>query len=116
MIKVNRRKIKQFAKTAGDALERFFTGVETNMDSYGPQENDETFEEMVEESDRLDSHHCEIGYNTVLDPLGNGITSSNEITIFSDEAINENITSLNDEQRKMFDVVHKWSRDFIKIM
>ena len=36
----------------------FSTDVETNMDSFGPQENDETFEEMVEESDGLDSDHC----------------------------------------------------------
>ena len=94
MIKVSRRKIEPFAKRAGDPLELFSTDVKTNMDSFGPQENDKTFEEMVEKSDGLDSGHCEIGYNTVLDPLGNGITSSNEATIFSDEAINENITSL----------------------
>ena len=94
MIKVNRRKIEPFAKRAGDALESFSTDVKTNMDSFGPQENDKTFKEMVEKSDGLDSDHCETGYNTVLDPLGNGITSSNEAIIFSDEAINENITSL----------------------
>ena len=94
VIKVNRRKIEPFAKRAGDALERFFTDVKTNMDSFVPRENDKTFKEMVEKSGGLDSDHCEIGYNTILDPLGNGITSSNEATIFSDEAINENITSL----------------------
>ena len=28
--------------------------------------------------------------------------------------INEQIRSLNKEQRKVFDVLHKWSKDFIK--
>ena len=33
---------------------------------------------------------------------------------FADDAINEQIRSLNDEQPKVFDVLHKWSRDYIK--
>ena len=82
------------------------------MDSFGQQENDEMYEEMVEESDGSDSDHCETGYNTNLDPLGTVNTSSNETTFFSDEAINENIRSPNDEQRKLF--LYKWLRDCIK--
>ena len=33
---------------------------------------------------------------------------------FTDDVISEHIRSLNDEQRKNFDVLHKWSRDYIK--
>ena len=33
---------------------------------------------------------------------------------FADDAINEQIRSLNGEQPKVFDVLHKWSRDYIK--
>ena len=43
VIKVNRRRTEPFGKTAGDALEGFSTDVEAKMDSFGPQENDETF-------------------------------------------------------------------------
>lgn len=97
-----------------DALEGFLADVETNMDSFGQQQNDETYEEMIEGSSGSDSDHCETGYNINLDPLGNDSPISYEATIFLDQVINENIRSLNDVQRKLFDVVQKWSRDFIK--
>ena len=33
---------------------------------------------------------------------------------FTDDVINEHISWLNDKQRKILDVSHKWSRDYIK--
>ena len=32
----------------------------------------------------------------------------------TDDVINEHISALNDEQQKVFDVLNKWSRDYIK--
>ena len=34
--------------------------------------------------------------------------------LFSDDMIHKHIKSLNEEQWKVFDVLHKWSKDFIK--
>ena len=34
--------------------------------------------------------------------------------IFADNVINENIRSLNEKQRQVFDSVHKWSKDYVK--
>ena len=37
--------------------------------------------------------------------------ASKRTPFFTDDVINEHIRSLNDKQLKVFDVLHKWSRD-----
>ena len=39
---------------------------------------------------------------------------NHRLPIFADNVINENIRSLNEKQRQVFDGVHKWSKDYIK--
>ena len=34
--------------------------------------------------------------------------------VFQDSLINENIRSVNVKQRQVFDVIHKWARDYVK--
>ena len=41
-------------------------------------------------------------------------STSKKAPFFTDDVIIRAQWSLNDEQRKVFDVLHKWSRDYIK--
>ena len=48
--------------------------------------------------------HADIGLG------GNGYT----VPLYQDSVISENICSLNAKQRQLFEVIHKWSRDYMK--
>ena len=41
-------------------------------------------------------------------------STSKQTPFFTDDVINEHIRSRNDAQQKVFDVLHKWSRDYEK--
>ena len=41
---------------------------------------------------------------------------SNKLPAIHDNIINENIRSLNMKQREVFNFIHEWSQDYIKIL
>ena len=46
--------------------------------------------------------------------LGNTSSLKNQVRVISDKVINENMRSLNMQQREIFNFVNKWSGDYIK--
>ena len=91
--------------------------LETNMDSFGQQEDDETYEEQCQELEEADADTCE-EINTEIKgemhPTSINTSTSRQMPFFTDGLINEQIRSLNEEQQKVFDVLHKRSRNYIK--
>ena len=80
-----------------------------NIDFFGQQENDEINDTLNENlhneeflDDELTCNFSESGFSCSTHP------------VFQDSLINENIGSLNVKQRQIFDVIHKWARDYVK--
>ena len=48
--------------------------------------------------------------------VGNNNLMSNKLPAIHDNIINENIRSLNMKQREVFNFIHEWSQDYIKIL
>ena len=46
--------------------------------------------------------------------IGNNNLMSNKLPVIPDNIINESIRSLNMKQREVFNIIHKWSSDYIK--
>ena len=88
--------------------------INSNMEPYGQQENDEVTENIVDFSDNSDTDTLETTETQSAD-LGNTNAFTNQLRVAPDDnVINKNIRSLNMQQREIFNFVHKWSRDFIK--
>ena len=92
-----------------NALERLSTNQNANIDSFGQQENDEINDTLNENlhneeflDDELTCNFSESGFSCSTHP------------VFQDSLINENIRSLNVKKRQVFDVIHKWERDYLK--
>ena len=90
-------------------MERLSTNQNVNIDSFCLQENDEINDTLNKHlhneeilDDELTSNFPESGLSCSTDP------------VFQDSLINENIRSLNVKQRQIFDVIHKWVRDYVK--
>ena len=112
-VNLNRIKVELYAVLVEDALERLAADQESNINPFGQQENEEVSDKLNEDIQNLsnaellvddDMRHANIGLG------GNGYT----VPLYQDSAISENIRSLNAKQRQLFEVLHKWSRDYIK--
>ena len=109
LINLNRVKVEPYALPEENALERLSTNQNANIDSFGQQENDEINDTLNENlhnegflDDELTCNFPESGFSCSTHP------------VFQDSLINENIRSLNVKQRQVFDVIHKWARDYVK--
>ena len=83
------------------------------MGPYGQQENDEVNDDRIQYSDNSDTDTLETTEAQSAD-LGNKNSSTNQVRVVADNVINENIRSLNIEQREVLNFAHKLSRDYIK--
>ena len=102
----NRRKFEPYAELVDKAYENFNAELVDNQDSYGQIENDKTFtlSHNEDETETEDSENISKKlYSASLMPE---IPPDNEIA--------GSIRSLDEKQRMVFNVVHKWSRNFIK--
>ena len=106
---MNRIKAEPYALRVENALERLSTNQNANIDSFGQQENDEINDTLNENlhneeflDDELTCNFPESGFSCSTHP------------VFQDSLINENIRSLNVKQRQVFDVIHKWARNYVK--
>ena len=85
------------------------------MDQFGQQDNDETYEEQCQQLEQANADNYEEINSEIEDEMYRtqvNQSSSKQTPFLTDEMINEHIRSLNDARRKVFDVLHKWSRDF----
>ena len=112
-VNLNHIKVEPYALLLEDASERLATNQESNIDPFGHQENKEVSDRLNEDIQNLkngelfvddDMIHANIGLG------GNGYT----VPLHQNFGISENIRSLNAKQRQLFEVIHKWSRDYMK--
>ena len=117
LVNQNRARVEPFATIIDDAFERYTSELETNMDPFGQQDNDETYEEQCQQLEQANAGNYEEINNEIegeMYPTQVNQSTYKQTPFFTDDVISEHIRSLNDEQRKVFDVLHKWSRDYIK--
>lgn len=99
---VNENK-KKFSDLVENAIYNY--GMVNNLDSYAQQENDEV-QELLNTAEQFENYEDN-------EPRLDSIIFNNNQLITDDE-INANISTLNDKQKEIFEVVIKWSRDYIK--
>ena len=97
-----------------DAFERFNSELETNMDPFRQQENDETYDQQSQQLEEPDTDICDTDFSEIENQLRHADATSRQTSLFSDDMINEDIRSLNEKQWKVFNILHKSSNDFIK--
>ena len=109
-IEANRALIEPYAGLVNDALERFRNDIILNINDFEQQENDETNAELqndVTNNDESEDENTEdTGQLRATIPM--------ESILLPDDEINARVRSLNQQQREVFDVIHKWGRDFVK--
>ncbi|XP_066912801.1 uncharacterized protein [Clytia hemisphaerica] len=111
MIERNRALIQPYSGLVDDALVRFRTDITLNMNDFEQQENDETNAELESNTaNNNDESDDEANEDTV--PFRAAIPM--ESILLPDNEINTRIRSLNPQQREVFDVIHKWGRNFVK--
>lgn len=99
---VNENK-KKFSDLVENAIYNY--GMVNNLDSYAQQENDEV-QELLNTAEQFEN------YEDNKPRLDSIIFNNNQL--ITDDEINANISTLNDKQKEIFEVVIKWSRDYIK--
>ena len=114
VVNQNHSLFEPFETIVDEAFLRISCDIDSNMDQYGQKENDEVTENIVDFSDNSDTDTLETT-ETQSTELGNVNAFTNQLRVVPENnVINKNIRSLNMQQREIFNLVHKWSRDFIK--
>ena len=112
IINLNRMKVEPYTTRVEDALERLATHQEANIDPFGQYENDEVNDRLNEELQNLDIDES-FRDEMIYADIGFGCNRST-LPVFQDSIISENICTLNPKQRQVFEIIHKWSRDYGK--
>ena len=112
IINLNRMKVEPYTTLVEDALERLATHQEANIDPFGQYENDEVNDRLNEELQNLDIDES-FRDEMIYADIGFGCNRST-LPVFQDSIISENICTLNPKQRQVFEIIHKWSRDYGK--
>ena len=112
IINLNRMKVEPYTALVDDALERLATHQEANIDPFGQYENDEVNDRLNEELQNLDIDES-FRDEMIYADIGFGCNRST-LPVFQDSIISENICTLNPKQRQVFEIIHKWSRDYGK--
>ena len=102
LVNQNRARVEPFATIIDDAFERYTSELETNMDPFGQQDNDETYEEQCQQleqanADNYEEINSEIEGETYLTQVNQ--STSKQTLFFTDDALNEHIRSLSDQYR-----------------
>ena len=100
--------MQPYSELVEEALVQFRNDVTLNFNDYEQQENDDMtiqidnsiFNDLEDETDNFEPIQSVIFIESVLLP---------------DSELNLRIRNLNFQQRKVFDIIHKWGRDFVKI-
>ena len=102
----NEHKFEPYTELVDEAYENFNTELVDNQDSYGQIENDESVTASYSEEAKATEDSENSSANLYSASLMPEIPPDNEIA--------GSIRSLNEKQPMVFNVVHKWSRNFIK--
>ena len=86
--------VEPFATIFDDAFLRISCDIDSNMDPYGQQENDEVTENIVDFSDNSDTYTLKTTEAQSAD-LGNTNAFTNQLRVVPDDVLNKNISSLN---------------------
>ena len=114
LVNQNHLKVELFETIVNHAFERFNSELETNMDSFGQQQNNETYDQQSQQFEESDTDNCSIDFTEIENQTRYADATSRQTPLFSYGMINENIRSLIKEQQKVFDILQKWSKDFTK--
>ena len=76
-------------------------------------EYEEVSERLNEDFQDLNSDESFVDDDMINADIGLGCNGST-VPLYHDSAISENICSLNAKQQQLFEVIHKWSRDYMK--
>ena len=98
--------MQPYSELVEEALVQFRNDVTLNFNDYEQQENDDMtiqidnsiFNDLEDETDNFEPIQSVIFIESVLLP---------------DSELNLRIRNLNFQQRKVFDIIHKWGRDFV---
>ena len=101
----NQSLVEPYADLVHDAFQRYNEDSQADIDPFRQQENSEVEPEFQDQNSNQDLE--EINCTTLSFNYSGNIAHQ-------DHEISKAIRSLNKEQREVFDVVHKWSRDYIK--
>ena len=65
MVNQNHLKVEPFETIVNDAFERFNSELETNMDPFGQQENDETYDQQSQQLEESDTDNCDADFSEI---------------------------------------------------
>ena len=58
-------KVEPFETIVNDAFERFNSELETNIDLFGQQENDETYDQQSQQLEESDTDNCDADFSKI---------------------------------------------------
>ena len=58
-------KVVPFETVVNDAIERFNSESETNMDPFGQQENDETYDQQSQQLEKSNTDYCDADFSEI---------------------------------------------------
>ena len=96
-----------------DALERLAANQESNIDPFGQQVKEEVSDRLNEDFPSLNNDESFVDDDVIHANIGLACNGST-LPLYQDYVISENIRFLNAKQRQLFEVIHKWSRDYMK--
>ena len=110
---IKKPNLRSMSTNVDNTFLRLSSDIDSIMDPYDQQENDEVNDYLTEDIDDSESEAFETMETHSAD-VGNNNLMSNKLPAIPDNTINENIRSLNTKQREVFNFIHKWPRDYIK--
>ena len=113
IVNQNKQKFEPFSDLVDTALSNLHENLSHSRDSYAQQENDEV-DDIIQTTAALLDEESQDDAVVFRDDDIPGILPKNIIPVMSDDEINSNIRSLNVNQRMIFEVINKWSRDHTK--
>ena len=98
--------VEPFATIVDDTFLRITCRIDSDMDPYGQQENDEVNKDSIEYSGNLDTDTLKTTEAQLADQE-NTNSLSNQVRVVPDNVINENMRSLNVQHSEVFKGLHQ---------
>ena len=116
IVNFNKAQIEPYGELINSAFSQFRSDFNHNIsitDSFAQQENDEVIDQEGENNPSFEEQD-ENNVESSTESSAVDFSIANSENILADEDISVKIRSLNKEQKKVFDFVHKWARDHVK--
>ena len=105
--------MEPYAVLVEESLKRLSTDQESNINPFGQQGNEEVSDILNEGIQNINNDELFVDDDMIHTDArlgGNGYSAP----LYQDFIVSENICSLNAKQRPLFEIIHKWSRDYMK--